>query len=176
MKSKFDLNLPYGVYTSILTLLIFSISIWFKADYSDDKIVIISLFVLFASATIQAVNLIRMDKFDIYKNTLNAIWNIETAITFIYGIYFILEFSYLPADKQPSFTKWAFQNIELFALTITILVTVCVARAGYSVAEIFKDSIKRTANAKKITDENKKPQIKPKTPQPQRKNRRRNRR
>lgn len=176
MKSKFGLNLPYGVYVSFFILLCFSIFIWFKVDYSDDKIVIISLFVLFLSATIQAVSLIRMDKFDTYKNLLNAIWNIETAISFIYGIYVILEFSYLPVDKQPSFTKWAFQNIELFALTITILVTVCVARAGYSVAEIFKDPIKRAANAKKITNENKKPQIKSKTPQPQSKNRRRNRR
>src|SRR5690606_13966513 len=112
MKSKFGLNLPYGVYASIFIILCFSILIWFKADYSVDKIVVISLFVLFSSATIQAASLIRMDKFDIYKNILNAIWNIETAITFIYGIYVILEFSYLPTDKQPSFTKWAFQHIE----------------------------------------------------------------
>lgn len=172
MKSKFGLNLPCGVYVSIFILLCFSILIWFKADYSDDKVVIISLFVLFASATIQAASLIRMDKFDIYKNILNAIWNIETAITFIYGIYVILEFSYLPIDKQPSFTKWAFQHIELFALIITILVTVCVARAGYSVAEIFKDPIKKTTNVKKITDKNKKPKIKPQTPKTQRKKRR----
>ncbi|MBS6016502.1 MAG: hypothetical protein KIB48_20060 [Enterobacter cloacae] len=172
MKSKFGLNLPYGVYASIIILLCFSILIWFKADYSDDKIVVISLFVLFSSATIQAASLIRMDKFDIYKNILNAIWNIETAITFIYGVYVILEFSYLPTDKQPSFTKWAFQHIELFALIITILVTVCVARAGYSVAEIFKDPIKKTANIKKITDKIKKPEIKPQTPKMQRKKRR----
>lgn len=176
MKSKFGLNLPYGIYISLFILLIFSISIWLKADFADDKYLIISLFVIFASATIQAAILIRRDKFDTYKNMLNAIWNIETAIVFLYGIYAIVEFSYLPVDKQPSFTKWAFENAELFSLTATILGTVCVARAGYSVAEVFKDPIKRIAKAKKITDGNNKPQTKPKTPPPQTRNRRRNRR
>ena len=175
MKSKFGLSLPWGIYISISVLFIFSISIWHKADFEDDKILIALLFLIFALSTIQAAILIRRDKFETYKNILNAIWNIETAIVFLYGIYVIIELSYLPEDNQPSFTKWGFENAGIFTLIITVLGTVCVARAGYSVAEVFKEPIKRIANANKNADENKKNQIKPKVPQPHKRNRRRNR-
>ena len=155
MKSKHGLNLPYGIYLSILALSILATVIWDKTPSPDNKDLIKYLCLIFSLATIQGAILIRMGIFDAYKNTLNAIWNIETAFVFLYGIYTTIEFSYLPLSKQPSLSKWAFDNIESFVLIVIFLSVVCVVRAGYSVAEVFKNSILKTVALKSEGSDNK---------------------
>lgn len=161
MESKYSLNLPAQVYFSVITLLILPAIAWWKVVSMNDKILSICLLALFIASFIQAAILIKKDKFDLYKNILNAVWNIETAVVFVYGIYVIIEFSYLPAEKQPSFINWALSNVKLFVLTITLLAGVCVARAGYSLAEVFKAPIQAMRKAEQTLEDKNTPPTTP---------------
>lgn len=144
MKFKFGLNLPWGIYISILTLLIIATYIWDNVDSTDTKDLINYICLILTLSIIQGALLIRMGKFDIYKNILNALWNIETAATFLYGMYVILLYSNLPPHMELPFSQWSSENIELFTSIIILFSVICVARAGYSIAEIFKAPILKT--------------------------------
>jgi len=124
----YRLNLPKGVYVSILTLLLFTTIIY-------------NLSGLFVMATIHGSLLIRMGKFDVYKNVLNAIWNIQTACAFIYGVYIMIEYSAVGLKSPDTIIKMFTSDAYLFIPAVVFLGVVCVARAGYSVAEIFKNPI-----------------------------------
>lgn len=137
----YRLNLPKGVYVSILTLLVFTTIIYSKVESALDKQMINYLSGLFVLATIHGCLLIRMDKFDVYKNVLNAIWNIQTACAFIYGVYIIIEYSAAGLKNPDTIIKMFTSDAYLFIPAVIFLSVVCVARAGYSVAEIFKNPI-----------------------------------
>ncbi|WIL42590.1 hypothetical protein QPJ96_03165 [Pantoea agglomerans] len=138
---RYRLNLPKGVYVSILTLLLFTTIIYSKVESAFDKQMINYFSGLFVMAVIHGSLLIRMGNFDIYKNVLNAIWNIQTAFAFIYGIYIVIEYSSVGLKKPEIITKMFNSDDYLFILAVVFLSAVCVARAGYSVAEIFKNPI-----------------------------------
>ncbi|MBK0017812.1 hypothetical protein [Kosakonia sp. S42] len=144
MKFKFGLNLPWGIYISILALLLVATYIWMNADSTDTKDLISYICTILTLSIIQGALLIRMGKFEIYKNILNSLWNIETAATFLYSMYIVLEYSNTPQQIKLPFAEWSANNLEIFTLTITLLSVICVARAGYSVAEIFKATIVKT--------------------------------
>lgn len=86
MKFKFGLNLPWGIYISILALLLIATYIWMNADSTDTKDLISYICTILTLSIIQGALLIRMGKFEIYKNILNSLWNIETAATFLYSM------------------------------------------------------------------------------------------
>ncbi|MCU6664451.1 hypothetical protein M8013_18990 [Enterobacteriaceae bacterium H4N4] len=144
MKFKFGLNLPWGIYASILVLLIIATYIWDNVDATDTKDLINYIGFMLALSIVQGALLIRMGKFEIYKNILNALWNIETAATFLYGMYVVLEYSNTASQIKLPFAQWSVDNSEVFILTIIFFSIICVARAGYSVAEIFKAPIMKT--------------------------------
>ncbi|MCJ7927205.1 MAG: hypothetical protein MUW55_15185 [Pantoea vagans] len=137
----YRLNLPKGVYVSILTLLFFTAIIYSKVESALDKQMINYLSGLFVTAVIHGSLLIRMGKFDVYKNVLNAIWNIQTACAFIYGIYIMIEYSAAGLKNPETIIKMFTSDAYLFIPAVVFLSAVCVARAGYSVAEIFKNPI-----------------------------------
>lgn len=144
MKFKFGLNLPWGIYASILTLLTIATYIWDNVDSTDTKDLINYICFILTLSIIQGALLIRMGKFDIYKNILNALWNIETAATFLYGMHVILLYSKVPSHMELPFSQWSSENVELFTSIIILFSVICVARAGYSIAEIFKAPILKT--------------------------------
>lgn len=144
MKFKFGLNLPWGIYLSIFVLLTIATYIWDNVDSTDTKDLIKYICLILTLSIVQGALLIRMSKFEIYKNILNALWNIETAATFLYGMYVVLEYSNAPSQIKPPFTQWSADNREIFTLSIIFFSVICVARAGYSVAEIFKAPIMKT--------------------------------
>lgn len=138
---RYRLNLPNGIYVSILALLLFTTIIYSEVESALDKQMINYLSGLFVMATIHGCLLIRMGKFEVYKNTLNAIWNIQTACAFIYGIYIIIEYSAAGLKNPDTIIKMLTAETYLFIPAVIFLGVVCVARAGYSVAEIFKNPI-----------------------------------
>lgn len=142
----YRLNLPNGVYVSILALLVFTTIIYSKVESALDKQMINYLSGLFVLATIHGCLLIRMGKFDVYKNILNAIWNIQTACAFIYGVYIIIEYSAAGLKNPDTISKLFTSDAYLFIPAVLFLGVVCVARAGYSVAEIFKNLIIESRN------------------------------
>ncbi|EAX7730908.1 hypothetical protein KHR61_003108 [Salmonella enterica] len=144
MKFKFGLNLPWGIYASIFTLLIIGTFIWDNVDSADTKELINYLCFILTVSIVQGALLIRMGKFEIYKNILNALWNIETAATFLYGMYVILEYSSAPSNFELPFSKWSSENLGFFTLIVIFFSVICIARAGYSIAEIFKAPILNT--------------------------------
>lgn len=144
MKFKFGLNLPWGIYLSILVLLTIATYIWDNVDSTDTKDLIKYICLILTLSIVQGALLIRMSKFEIYKNILNALWNIETAATFLYGMYVVLEYSNAPSQIKLPFAQWSADNREIFTLSIIFFSVICVARAGYSVAEIFKAPIIKT--------------------------------
>ena len=142
----YRLNLPNGVYVSILALLVFTTIIYSKVESALDKQMINYLSGLFIMATIHGSLLIRMGKFDVYKNVLNAIWNIQTACAFIYGVYIMIEYSAIGLKNPETIIKMFTSDAYLFIPAVLFLGVVCVARAGYSVAEIFKNLIIESRN------------------------------
>jgi len=144
VKFKFGLNLPWGIYASILVLLIIATYIWNKVDSTDTKDLINYLCAILTLSIVQGALLIRMGKFEIYKNILNALWNIETAATFLYGMYVLLEYSSTASQINLPFATWSADNSGIFTLIIVFFSVICIARAGYSVAEIFKAAIMKT--------------------------------
>lgn len=138
---EYRLNLPKGVYVSILTLLLFTTIIYSKVQSALDKQMINYLSGLFIMATIHGSLLIRMGKFDVYKNALNAIWNIQTACAFIYGVYIMIEYSAVGLKNPETIIKMFTSDAYLFIPVVVFLSVICIARAGYSVAEIFKNPI-----------------------------------
>lgn len=144
MKFKFGLNLPWGIYASIMVILAIATYIWDNVDATDTKDLINYICFLLTLSIVQGALLIRMGKFEIYKNILNALWNIETAATFLYGMYIFLQYSNTPSQFKLPFAQWSVDNSEVFILIIIFFSIICVARAGYSVAEIFKAPIMKT--------------------------------
>lgn len=69
------------------------------------------------------------------------IWNIQTACAFIYGIYIMIEYSAAGLKNPDTIIKMFTAETYLFIPAVIFLGVVCVARAGYSVAEIFKNPI-----------------------------------
>lgn len=144
MKFKFGLNLPWGIYASIFTLLIIGTFIWYNVKSTDTKDMINYLCFILTVSIVQGALLIRMGKFEVYKNILNGLWNLETAATFLYGMYVILEYSNTPSNFVLPFSKWSSENRGLFILIVIFFSVICIARAGYSIAEIFKAPILNT--------------------------------
>lgn len=137
---KFYMKLPFGVTLSVISLLILVTFIWTQVKQEIDKDLIKYLSVVFVGSVILAMNLIRRGKFELYKNILNAIWNIETAFVFIYAIYYFVEHPITPKDMNP-FYDWSLENPKLFSGLVAALSVVCISRAGFSLAEVFKKSL-----------------------------------
>ena len=137
---KFYMKLPIGVTLSVISLLTLITFIWTQVKQEIDKDLIKYLSVIFVGSVILAMNLIRRGKFELYKNILNAIWNIETAFVFIYAIHYFIEHPITPKNMNP-FYDWSLENPKLFSGLVAALSVVCISRAGFSLAEVFKKSL-----------------------------------
>lgn len=137
---KLNLKFPLGVYISVLALLALITFIWDQVKVKADQDIIKYLAAIFVFATVLGINLIRQGTFDLYKNILNAIWNIETAFVFIYAVNYFIEHKSTSENKSP-FYEWSFSHPLLFSVLIAALTVVCVSRAGFSLAEVFKNSV-----------------------------------
>ncbi|GIZ19867.1 hypothetical protein [Citrobacter europaeus] len=138
---KSPLNLPWGLYASLLFFLLVLTFIWDKVESQDYKTILKYLGALFFFATLRGALAIRFGTFEKKKNTLNAIWNIETAGAFFYATYLLLEYSIYGLKQPEIISKWAMENNLFFIFIVCALGTVAIIRAAYSLAEIFKDSI-----------------------------------
>ena len=65
MKFKFGLNLPWGIYLSILFLLTIATYIWDNVDSTDTKDLIKYICLILTLSIVQGALLIRMIKFEI---------------------------------------------------------------------------------------------------------------
>lgn len=137
---KLNLKLPLGVYISFFVLLLLITFIWTEVKTKIDQDIIKYLTGIFILTTILGINLIKEGVFDLYKNILNAIWNLETAFVFIYAVNYFMEHSPTSKNDAP-FYEWSNAHPLLFSLLIAALTVVCVSRAGFSLAEIFKNSL-----------------------------------
>lgn len=139
---KLNLKLPLGVYISLFVLFFLIILIWMEVNAKIDQNIIEYLFAIFIMATLLGINLIKDGTFELYKNILNAIWNLETAFVFIYAVNYFIEHKSKSQNESP-FYEWSHAHPLLFSLLIAALTVVCVSRAGFSLAEIFKNAITR---------------------------------
>lgn len=139
---KLNLKLPLGVYISIFALLLLITFIWTEVKAKIDQDIIKYLAAIFVLATLLGINLIKDGTFDLYKNILNAIWNLETAFVFIYAVNYFMEHKSKSENESP-FYEWSYAHPLLFSLLIAALTVVCVSRAGFSLAEIFKNAVTR---------------------------------
>lgn len=137
---KLNLKFPLGVYISVFVLLVLITFIWDQVKTKIDQDIIKYLAAIFVFATALGIQLIRKGTFDLYKNILNAIWNIETAFVFIYAVNYFIEHKPTSENESP-FYEWSFAHPLLFSVLIAALTVVCVSRAGFSLAEIFKNSV-----------------------------------
>jgi len=151
MKSKFGLDLPWGIYASILSIVSIATFIWMKIEPKEIKELMYYLSLWFIYSTLQGAILIRKGNLDIYKNILNAIWNIETTATFLYGVYIALDYPNHSQDMTTPFLEWANENAHGFVLMVIFFSIIAVTRAGHSVAEIFKSPIIKSYPLKKTS-------------------------
>lgn len=135
------LGLPKRFFITLLSLLALTMVFWLISVNKADQLIIICLSFLFAFSAIHGALLIRMGKFDVYKNALNAIWNIYTACAFIYGLYIMINYSATGLKNPEDIVKMAMTETFLIVPVIIFLGVVCIVRAGYSVAETFKSQI-----------------------------------
>lgn len=137
---KFDTKLPFGVTLSVISLLTLITFIWTQVKQEIDRDIIKLLAVVFVGSVIFANNMMHRGKFELYKNILNAIWNIETAFVFIYAVYYFIEHPIAPKVMNP-FYDWSLENPQLFSGLVAALGVVCISRAGCSLVEVFKKSL-----------------------------------
>ncbi|WP_312997805.1 hypothetical protein [Leclercia sp.] len=137
---KLNLKFPLGVYISVFVLLALITFIWDQVETKIDQDIIKYLAAIFVFATALGLHLIRKGTFDLYKNILNAIWNIETAFVFIYAVNYFIEHTPISKNESP-FYEWSLAHPLIFSVLIAALTVVCVSRAGFSLAEIFKNSV-----------------------------------
>lgn len=135
------LGLPKRFLITLLSLVALTMVLWFISKNKADQLMIICLSLLLFFSAIHGALLIRMGNFDVYKNALNAIWNIYTACAFIYGIYIIINYSATGLNNPEDIIKMVTTKTFLIMPVIISLGAVCIVRAGYSVAEIFKVQI-----------------------------------
>ena len=161
---KFNMKLPLGVILAVFLLLALITFIWLQVKQEIDKDIIKYLCVVFVGSVIFAENMMRRGKFEIYKNILNAIWNIETAFVFIYAIYYFIEHPLTPKEVNP-FYDWSLDNPKIFSGLVTALGIVCISRAGCSLVEVFKNSLARKHSSEKLRPQENKPSKKEKDTQ-----------
>lgn len=149
---KFYMRPPLGVTLSVISLLILITFIWTQVKQEIDKDLIKYLSMVFVGSVILAMNLIRRGKFELCKNILNAIWNIETAFVFIYAIYYFIEHPVTPKDMNP-FYDWSLENPKLFSGLVAALSVVCISRAGFSLAEAFKKPLANKSISESLPSE-----------------------
>jgi len=135
------LGLPKRFFITLLTLVALTFFFWHLSVNKADHLIIYCLSLLFFFSAIHGALLIRMGKFDVYKNVLNAIWNIYTACAFIYGLYIMIDYSAAGLKSSENIVKMAMNENFLIMPVIISLGVVSIVRAGYSVAEIFKSQI-----------------------------------
>lgn len=135
------LGLPKRLVITIVVLLALTAFVWDRTESTDERQLINYLSVILAFSVIHGALLIRMGKFDVYKNAINAIWNIYSACAFLYGLHITLNYT-LSGLKLPEINVEMIRSENSLLLrSILFLAVVCVVRAGYSVAEIFKTPI-----------------------------------
>lgn len=136
-------NLPNRLIFTI-AFIVSSLIFIFKvtpSDFEKEFYLAISFFVLL---TILSGIRIRIGRSDTLKNTINALWNFETACAFCYGIYLFFDYTIYGIEQPPLLTSWARENPILFSSMSVGLAFIAIFRASISIAEIFKDSISKS--------------------------------
>jgi len=136
-------NLPNRLIITIIFIvscLIFIFKIT-PSDFKEEFYLVIAFFVLL---TLLSGIRIRLGRSDTLKNTVNALWNFETACAFCYGLYLFFDYTIYGFEQPPLLTVWARENPTLFSFMSVTLAFIAIFRASISIAEIFKDSISRS--------------------------------
>ncbi|WP_210531683.1 hypothetical protein [Pantoea ananatis] len=138
------LGLPKRIFFSIVALLLLTTFVWNRTESTDERQLINYLSAVLALSVILGALFIRMGKFDVYKNALNAIWNIYSACAFLYGLHITLNYSLMGLKLPEINIEMIISENFLLLPAILFLAIACVVRAGFSVAEIFKIPIIET--------------------------------
>lgn len=150
-------NLPNRLILTI-AIIVLSLIFIFKVTPNDFKNEFYFAIFSFALLTILSGMRIRNGRLDTLKNTINALWNFETACAFCYGIYLFLDYKVYGIEEPPLLSSWARENPILFSSMCAGLTFVAIFRASISIAEIFKDSISESKplGNKHVSDPHKK--------------------
>ena len=138
---SYRFNLPWRFYFSLLVVLIPVIYVWLQVDNNYFKFNIETITSVFILACIFSALQLRNGKSELYKNILNAIWNIETAFVFVYAISIIYANILYGTEPTKNFTNWAENNPKIFILLTHSLGSVAIARAAFAFTDLFKISI-----------------------------------
>ena len=138
------LGLPKRLVITIVALLALTTVVWVRTESTDERQLINYLSAVLALSVILGALFIRMGKFDVYKNALNAIWNIYSACAFLYGLHITLNYSLMGLKLPEINVEMIISENFLLLPAILFLAVACVVRAGFSVAEIFKIPIIET--------------------------------
>jgi|GEM_PF-2931357 len=109
----------------------------FKSEF---YLAVVSFFLLTLLSGIR----IRLGRSDTLKNTINALWNFETACAFCYALYLFYDYTIYGLEQPALLTRWARENPFLFSIISIGLAYVAIHRASISIAEIFKESISKS--------------------------------
>ncbi|MFZ4214402.1 hypothetical protein ACOZB2_23600 [Pantoea endophytica] len=137
------LNLPNRLIFS-LTLIISCLISVLSFTPSDFKIEFLLSIAAFTLLTILSGIRLRMGKLEALKNTVNALWNIETACAFCYGFYLFYDYTLYGIEQPKSLTSWARDNPVIFSMLSVGLGFIAIFRASISLVEIFKESIEKS--------------------------------
>lgn len=136
-------NLPNRFIVTI-GFIVFCLTFIFKLtpnDFENEFYLAIAMFVLL---TLLSGIRIRIGRSDTLKNTINALWNFETACAFCYGLYLFVDYTIYGIEQPALLTSWARENPIMFTSMSSALAFVAIFRASISIAEIFKDSISKS--------------------------------
>ena len=135
------LRLPLALYFTLVFCLVLLTVIWDRTEDNSYKELINYLGAFFCCSTLIGAFLIRRGLFEKWRNILNVIWNVETACAFIYATYLAVAYSIASIKTPEIVVEWARENNVLFTIAIVFLGSIVIMRAGFSLAELFKESI-----------------------------------
>lgn len=136
-------NLP-NRFISTVGFVALCLAFIFNITPADSKLMFYCAIIIFFLTSLFSGICMRMGRLDPIKNTINALWNFETACAFCYAFYLFYDYT-LYGIKQPGLiTTWARENPYIFSLMSVGLAFVAIFRASISITEIFKDSISKS--------------------------------
>lgn len=116
----------------------------FNITPKDFKIMFYCAVIVFLLTCLFSGIRIRMGKLEPIKNTINALWNFETACAFCYAFYLFYDYTVYGIKQPELISTWAKENPYTFSIMSVGLAFVAIFRASISITEIFKDSISKS--------------------------------
>lgn len=146
-------NLPNRLALTLF-FVVLCLAFIFNITPEDFKFEFYCAIIIFVFSSFLSGMLIRMGKLEPIKNTVNALWNFETACAFCYGLYLFYNYALSGITQPDLMSSWARENLITFVVMSNGLASVAIFRASISITEIFKDSIARSKpiGAKKLPD------------------------